>query len=74
MAFLNVYRKISLSSVAESQSSCIFLAMDLVVGPELRHELGLLLSLSTTYHLYNQNLTTMLVHFSNYLIFFLYLS
>jgi len=36
MAFLNMYKRVSLSSVAESQSYCIFLAMDLVVGPDLR--------------------------------------
>jgi len=34
MAFLNMYKRVSLPSVAESQSSCIFLAMDLVVGPD----------------------------------------
>jgi len=42
MAFLNMYRKVSLPSVAESQSSWIFLAIDLFVGPELGLELGLL--------------------------------
>jgi len=36
MAILNMYRRVSLPSVvAESQSSCIFLAMDLVDGPDL---------------------------------------
>jgi len=35
MEFLNIYRKVSLPSVAESQSSWIFFAIDLVVWPEL---------------------------------------
>jgi len=42
MAFLNMYRNVSLPSVSESQYSCIFLAMDLVVEPELGPELGFL--------------------------------
>jgi len=45
MVFLNMYRNVSLPSIIESQSSCIFLVMDLVVGPELGHELGLLPSI-----------------------------
>jgi len=50
MAFLNMYRRLSLPSVVESQSSKIFLIMDLVVGPEL----GLLPSPTNT-ELQNSN-------------------
>jgi len=42
MAFLNMYRNVSLPPIAELQSSCIFLAMDLVVGPEFGPKLDLL--------------------------------
>ena len=44
MAFLNMYMTVYLASVGESQFSCIFLVMDLVVGFELGHELSLLSS------------------------------
>ena len=40
MTFLNMYKRVSLPSVAECQSSCTFLAMDLVIG----NEFGLLSS------------------------------
>jgi len=42
MSFLNMYRKVSLPSTTKSHSSWIFLAIDLVIEPELRLELGLL--------------------------------
>ena len=35
MVFLDMYRKVSLPSVATSQSSCISFTIDLVVGPDL---------------------------------------
>jgi len=44
MAFFNMYRNVSLPLVVESQSSCTFLAMDLVVEPELGLELGMSLA------------------------------
>jgi len=37
-----MYKNVSLPSVAESQSSCIFFVMDQVVGPERGPEVGLL--------------------------------
>ena len=36
MAFLNMYKRISLPSVAKSQSSCILFTIALVVGSQLR--------------------------------------
>jgi len=36
MTFLNIYKRVSLPLVAESQSSCILIAIVLVIGPELK--------------------------------------